>query len=369
LLILASAVASWADSGAPGYPDDPLRPMQTTRDILIYVQMRPAVGPPIPVISITPAGTNPQAKIKVESAIPEIVDYYFFYRGTHPYSVASNLIDEWRDTIRTLNVADPSNNFFIDINGGIGNSVNNYCYWARAVDAVDPLDHSTWLLSAPSNVVCDWDYPLFATAGMAHWNQVAIPVSNPVTDTLGGWMERKADSSMEVDQWMPASQSWSPRAIKINGAYTLGRNRTTRYEHPYNFNVKTATAPNNVLSLWGNRIADTCDNLYSNASLNDLNHVMIQPAWHWFQDDSSSRFEMWGQKFYNGLPTYDYGVREVLEWSGSSQSYTSRTLWNGTIWTSRSGVKVYRPFMVNRTYNYIPGGTASPICWPPLMAR
>lgn len=363
LLLFGWAVASWADSGAPGYPDDPLRPMQATRDILIYVQMRPAVGPPIPLISITPAGTNPQARLKVESSIPEIVDYYFFYRKTHPYAVASPANDIWADTIRTLDVADPSNNFFIDINGGIGNATNNYCYWARAVDAVTLGDRSTWLFSAPSNVVCDWDFQLSATNGLSHWNHVVIPLKNIVTDTLGGWMERKGDANMEVDQWQAGSQSWSMRALKIGNAYTSGRNRATRYGRPYNFNIVSA----GVLSLWGDRMADTCDMIVSNTSLNDMNHVMMWPAWHWFQDDSSGRYEAWGAKMYNGDASLDNGVREILEWASGSQSYAQRSMWNGSTWVPRSGVRVYKPFMINRYYPNNNGVSTPSLCWPAPM--
>jgi len=366
LLLLGWAVAIWADSGVPGYPEDPLRPMQTTRDILIYVQMRPAAGPPIPLISITPAGTDPQAKIKVENAIPDIVDYYFFYRRSHPYAVASPAINVWSDTIRTLNVADPSNNFFIDLTGGIGNVTNNYCYWARAVDAVDTTNRSTWLFSAPSNVVCDLDWNMVAPTGMTHWNQVTIPLYNRVTDTLGGWGERLATASLEINIWQPNSQSWANRGLKVGGIWTRGRATGTKYDRPYHVNVPSPGPY--ILKLWGDRMNDTCDNIVSPVGMTKLNNVMMQPAWHWFQDDSSSLFQNWGQKFYNGVASYDYGVREILEWTSGSQSWSSRSLWNGTIWGSRPGVRVYRPYMVNRTYPNIPGGgTASPVCWPPLM--
>ena len=67
--------------------------------LLLWVGAAFAAGPMAPVISITPEGTDPRAKVKVESSIPSEVDYFYFYRGTHPYfnvSPTFNMADQFR---------------------------------------------------------------------------------------------------------------------------------------------------------------------------------------------------------------------------------------------------------------------------------
>ena len=354
LLFAGWTLLWWADGALRAEPVDRPQPLGAT-------------FPPIFAISIAPSGQDRFTRIRNESSIPPEVNYFMLYRGTHPYFQVSPLIHPLTDFFKIMAVSEGRD--FIDSTGGIGDAERNYCYCLRALVTPSP-DTTTWYYSSPSNIVCDWDYPLVAPSALTHWNQVVIPLQSQVTDTLGGWARRDSGAT-EIDEWIPATQSWSLRTNKVGTNWLFG-NRATRYNHPYHI---TGDSIRGVHSVWGDTYfwpiygTDTCYSLLCNEALTDLNNVVVQAAWHWFQCDSSSSFAVFGQKLYDGTPETDYGVREILEWSAATQSWTSRCHWTGTAWMPPlRGVKVYNPYMLRRATTNIPWGPpASSVCWPPLM--
>ena len=129
--------------------------------------------PPSPVISITPYiyfGPDTVAKIKLESSLPSLVDYNYFYRGTHPWFFEDSTLDSLHDVWNILDVA--CCNYVVDSSDVIGDTLNNFCYFVRAVDTDCHPDSTMWSFSLPSNVVCDFDYPLYPG-----WNLVSMPVT------------------------------------------------------------------------------------------------------------------------------------------------------------------------------------------------
>jgi len=208
---------------------------------------------------------------------------------------------------------------------------------------------------------------------MTHFNQIVVPLTNALTDTLGGWIRRMIPERVSlVQKWGPHTQSWTTASLisgdSANPSITQ-HSRPTTYVVPYMVQVVHP----GEFSVYGDLRPDICDTLWNNDAigLGSYNNVALQPAWHWVQDLASARWDSLGWMLYTGLPGTDTGVRLIQKWGPTTQSWGSRTYWDGVGWHRLSGntsLAVYSPMMLQRTTTTIPGGgTLRGYCWPPLM--